>query len=386
MAGVILAIMILPIVTSVARDSIAATPAPPARGGAGARRHAVGDDPPRRPAVRARRHLRRHHPGPVARHRRDDRRAVRDRQPAPGERVDLLARLHACRRSSPLSSRRRPATSIARRWWRSASSSSSSRSRSTCSRAGSWRARSAAQEGPMSAEQSLRATSGTSAQDEPASSTGLCLAAGAHRGRSARGGHLLPRHRGPEGVDARVPRLEAGGGDDRGRRRPPRHRRHPDDDRPGARSSPRRSGIAVALYVVEYRAGRLAIAVRTAVDLVAGIPSIVIGLFVYSLVVLTMGHFSGFAGRDRTGADHAADHRPHRRGDVQDRAAPPAGGDDGARHPALAGGGPDLHPDRGGGDHDRHRARRVAGRGRDGAAHLHLARQQLRHRPISTVR
>ena len=55
-------------------------------------------------------------------------------------------------------------------------------------------------------------------------------------------------------------------------------------------------GLAVALYVVEYRGGRMAIAVRTAVDLVAGIPSIVIGLFVYSLVVLTMGHFSGIAG------------------------------------------------------------------------------------------
>ncbi len=55
-------------------------------------------------------------------------------------------------------------------------------------------------------------------------------------------------------------------------------------------------GLAVALYVVEYRAGRMALAVRTAVDLVAGIPSIVIGLFVYSLVVLTMGHFSGIAG------------------------------------------------------------------------------------------
>jgi phosphate transport system permease protein len=55
-------------------------------------------------------------------------------------------------------------------------------------------------------------------------------------------------------------------------------------------------GLAVALYVVEYRAGRLAIVVRTAVDLVAGIPSIVIGLFIYALVVLTMGHFSGFAG------------------------------------------------------------------------------------------
>ena len=55
-------------------------------------------------------------------------------------------------------------------------------------------------------------------------------------------------------------------------------------------------GIAVALYVAEYREGRMAVIVRTAVDLVAGIPSIVIGLFVYSLVVLTMGHFSGYAG------------------------------------------------------------------------------------------
>jgi len=55
-------------------------------------------------------------------------------------------------------------------------------------------------------------------------------------------------------------------------------------------------GLAVALYVVEFREGRAAIAVRTAVDLVAGIPSIVIGLFVYSLVVLTMGHYSGYAG------------------------------------------------------------------------------------------
>ncbi len=55
-------------------------------------------------------------------------------------------------------------------------------------------------------------------------------------------------------------------------------------------------GLAVALHVVEFRAGRLATVVRTAVDLLAGIPSIVIGLFVYSLVVVTTGHFSGFAG------------------------------------------------------------------------------------------
>ena len=70
-----------------------------------------------------------------------------------------------------------------------------------------------------------------------------------------------------------------------------------DDDRTRRSSSRCRSGSAVALYVVEYRAGRRRIAVRTAVDLVAGIPSIVIGLFVYSLVVVTMGHYSGFAGR-----------------------------------------------------------------------------------------
>lgn len=57
------------------------------------------------------------------------------------------------------------------------------------------------------------------------------------------------------------------------------------------------AGLAVALYVVEYRDGRVAVIVRSAVDLLAGVPSIVIGLFVYSLVVITaMGHFSGLAG------------------------------------------------------------------------------------------
>ncbi len=55
-------------------------------------------------------------------------------------------------------------------------------------------------------------------------------------------------------------------------------------------------GMAVALYVVEFREGRAAIIVRAAVDLVAGIPSIVIGLFIYSLLVVRMGHYSGIAG------------------------------------------------------------------------------------------
>jgi phosphate transport system permease protein len=56
------------------------------------------------------------------------------------------------------------------------------------------------------------------------------------------------------------------------------------------------AAIAVAIYVIEYRESRLAVVVRSAVDLLAGVPSIVVGIFIYSLVVLTMGHFSGFAG------------------------------------------------------------------------------------------
>jgi phosphate transport system permease protein len=56
------------------------------------------------------------------------------------------------------------------------------------------------------------------------------------------------------------------------------------------------TAIAVAIYVVEYRESRLAVVVRSAVDLLAGVPSIVVGIFIYTLVVLTMGHFSGFAG------------------------------------------------------------------------------------------
>jgi phosphate transport system permease protein len=55
-------------------------------------------------------------------------------------------------------------------------------------------------------------------------------------------------------------------------------------------------GMAVALYVVEFHEGRAALIVRAAVDLVAGIPSIVIGLFIYSLIVVRMGHYSGIAG------------------------------------------------------------------------------------------
>lgn len=56
------------------------------------------------------------------------------------------------------------------------------------------------------------------------------------------------------------------------------------------------AALAVAVYVVEYRERRLALIIRSAVDLLAGVPSIVVGILVYTLVVLTMHHFSGLAG------------------------------------------------------------------------------------------
>jgi len=55
-------------------------------------------------------------------------------------------------------------------------------------------------------------------------------------------------------------------------------------------------GLAVAILIVEERTSRIAPLVRTAVDLLAGVPSIVVGIFVYTLVVLSTRHFSGFAG------------------------------------------------------------------------------------------
>lgn len=56
-------------------------------------------------------------------------------------------------------------------------------------------------------------------------------------------------------------------------------------------------GIAAALFVVEYRSGRLAAPVRFAAELIAGLPSIVIGVFVWAFLVRgVIGRFSGFAG------------------------------------------------------------------------------------------
>ncbi len=54
--------------------------------------------------------------------------------------------------------------------------------------------------------------------------------------------------------------------------------------------------IATGTYLSEYGRGRMGYFVRFVVDVLAGVPSITIGIFVYTVVVLPMGHFSAFAG------------------------------------------------------------------------------------------
>jgi phosphate transport system permease protein len=56
-------------------------------------------------------------------------------------------------------------------------------------------------------------------------------------------------------------------------------------------------GLFAGTYLAEYnRHGKLAFVIRFVNDILLSAPSIVIGLFVYEVVVVRMGHFSGWAG------------------------------------------------------------------------------------------
>jgi phosphate transport system permease protein len=56
-------------------------------------------------------------------------------------------------------------------------------------------------------------------------------------------------------------------------------------------------GLLAGIYLAEFgTTSRLATAVRFTTNLLMGTPSIIIGIFVYALVVLRTGHFSGWAG------------------------------------------------------------------------------------------
>jgi phosphate transport system permease protein len=55
-------------------------------------------------------------------------------------------------------------------------------------------------------------------------------------------------------------------------------------------------GFLGGVYLAEYGRGSVSSAVRYAADVLNGIPSIVIGITAYALIVLPMGHFSTLAG------------------------------------------------------------------------------------------
>ena len=55
-------------------------------------------------------------------------------------------------------------------------------------------------------------------------------------------------------------------------------------------------GIGAGIYLAEYGRGRLAYLVRFVADVLNGVPSIVIGIAVYALIVVKQKHFSAFSG------------------------------------------------------------------------------------------
>ena len=55
-------------------------------------------------------------------------------------------------------------------------------------------------------------------------------------------------------------------------------------------------GVAAGVYLAEFGAGRFASVARFAADTLAGVPSIVVGIFVYTTLVLPFKQFSAFAG------------------------------------------------------------------------------------------
>jgi len=55
-------------------------------------------------------------------------------------------------------------------------------------------------------------------------------------------------------------------------------------------------GVLAGVYLAEFGRGRFATAVRFSADVMSGVPSIAVGIFVYTLVVLSMRRFSALAG------------------------------------------------------------------------------------------
>src|SRR5579884_2794498 len=55
-------------------------------------------------------------------------------------------------------------------------------------------------------------------------------------------------------------------------------------------------GFLAGVYIAEFGGSKPAFIVRYTTDLLNGVPSIVMGIFAYAIIVVPMGHFSTFAG------------------------------------------------------------------------------------------
>ncbi len=55
-------------------------------------------------------------------------------------------------------------------------------------------------------------------------------------------------------------------------------------------------GVLAAFYAARYPNTALGVTLRFSTDVLSGIPSIVVGLFAYAVIVVPMGHYSGLAG------------------------------------------------------------------------------------------
>lgn len=55
-------------------------------------------------------------------------------------------------------------------------------------------------------------------------------------------------------------------------------------------------GVLTAVFVVAYPSSPFSLATRFATDVISGVPSIIMGIFAYTLIVLPQRHFSAFSG------------------------------------------------------------------------------------------
>ena len=290
-AGLILAIMVLPFITSISRDVFDAVPPvlKEAAYGVGCTTWEVFAQ--RRPALHARRRDRRRHAGPGPRARRDHGGHLRDRQRAPHLRLDPGAGHHHL---GPIANEFTEAVgdlytsslialglilfvitfivlAFARYMLMRLSADRDDHGQLAHPLYAGRRRRNAIADGAVACRDGVR--------------PGL---AGADPGRAALGGLRRPLARGVHRDHAAARR----------RRRPAeRHRRQPDHDRRWRSLIGTPIGILAGTYLAEYgRYDRLTSVVRFINDILLSAPSIVVGLFVYEIMVAPMGHFSGWAG------------------------------------------------------------------------------------------